>query len=54
VAAGWLLVREAGGVLTNYDGGEIDLANPRFVAAATEPLHRELRAALGAVSRERL
>lgn len=43
VAAGWLLVREAGGVLTHYDGGEPDLANPRFLAAATESLHRELR-----------
>lgn len=52
VAAGWLLVREAGGVVTHYDGGEPDLANPRFMAAATESLHRELRSTLHAAVRD--
>lgn len=46
VAAGWLLVTEAGGVLTGFDGGEPDLGRPRFVASATPSLHKELQAAL--------
>lgn len=46
VAAGWLLVREAGGMLTNMSGGECDLARPQFIAAATPPLHAEIRSAL--------
>lgn len=47
IAAGWLLVREAGGMLTNMSGGECELAKPQFVAAATPSLHAEIRAALG-------
>ena len=46
VAAGLLLVREAGGVVTSMEGGPLDLEHPRFVAAAGENLHRELVAAL--------
>lgn len=42
VAAGALIVQEAGGVITNYTGGPLDLAHPQFIAAATAPLHREL------------
>lgn len=42
VAAGQLIVREAGGTLTGPSGGAFDLDHPQFVAAATEPLHREL------------
>jgi len=42
VAAGYLLVTEAGGILTSYDGGPADVARPRFIAAATPELHREL------------
>jgi myo-inositol-1(or 4)-monophosphatase len=42
MAAGLLLVQEAGGVITGIDGSPVDLADPRFAAAATEPLHREL------------
>jgi myo-inositol-1(or 4)-monophosphatase len=42
IAAGLLLVQEAGGVITGVDGGPIDLADSRFAAAATEPLHAEL------------
>ncbi|MCE9607174.1 MAG: inositol monophosphatase [Planctomycetia bacterium] len=42
VAAGYLLVTEAGGILTSYDGGPADVTKPRFVAASTPELHREL------------
>jgi myo-inositol-1(or 4)-monophosphatase len=42
VAAGILLIREAGGTVTDRDGAEFDLWNPHFVAAAGEQLHREL------------
>jgi myo-inositol-1(or 4)-monophosphatase len=42
MAAGLLLVQEAGGVITRIDGSPVDLADPRFAAAATEPLHQEL------------
>jgi len=47
VAAGILLVREAGGIVTGLDGGAFDLARPRFAAAATRGLHTELLSALG-------
>lgn len=47
VAAGVLLIREAGGVVTGRDGGEFDVWRPHFVAAACGELHRELTAVLG-------
>lgn len=40
VAAGILIVREAGGIVTNPDGGPLDLDRGHFVASATEPLQR--------------
>ncbi len=46
VAAGFLILREAGGIVTDLDGGPVDLHRPRFVAAATEPLQVELRRTL--------
>jgi myo-inositol-1(or 4)-monophosphatase len=48
VAAGVLLVREAGGVVTARDGGDFDLWNPNFLAAASAELHAGILAALGA------
>lgn len=42
VAAGVLLIREAGGVVTASDGGPLDLVNPHFAAAGTEALHTKL------------
>jgi myo-inositol-1(or 4)-monophosphatase len=39
VAAGVLLVREAGGVVTSRSGGEFNLCSPHFVAAAGGQLH---------------
>jgi myo-inositol-1(or 4)-monophosphatase len=42
VAAGQLIVREAGGSLTHPDGTPFDLDRPQFVAAATPQLHGQL------------
>ncbi len=50
VAAGVLLIREAGGIVTARDGAEFDLWNPHFVAAAGNGLHAELLRALGPFS----
>jgi myo-inositol-1(or 4)-monophosphatase len=47
VAAGVLLVREAGGVVTSRDGGEFKLWKPDFLAAAGGQLHAALLEALG-------
>ena len=43
VAAGYLIVCEAGGVMTSLEGSPFRLDHPQFIAAANEPLHRELR-----------
>jgi myo-inositol-1(or 4)-monophosphatase len=42
VAAGVLLIREAGGILTGRDGQPFDLWNPHFLAAAGPELHGEM------------
>ncbi len=42
VAAGVLIVREAGGLVTEVDGTPFELNKASFSAAATEVLHREL------------
>jgi len=47
VAAGVLLVREAGGIVTGRDGGEFDVWRPHFVSAAGAELHGELMRVLG-------
>lgn len=46
VAAGVLIVREAGGVVSHVDGSAFDLANPRFAASSTPELHKRFIAAL--------
>ena len=46
VAAGWLLVEEAGGKVTAPEGGAVDLQKPRLVSSATESLHLELLSVL--------
>ncbi len=46
VAAGWLIVCEAGGVMTALDGKPFRLDRPQFIAAATEALHGEIRSML--------
>jgi len=42
VAAGVLLVREAGGIVTAPSGSSFVLDQPKFACAASEKLHREL------------
>ena len=42
VAAGVLMVREAGGVVTAFDGGPLDVRNPAGVLAAPPSLHETL------------
>ena len=48
IAAGVLLVREAGGLVTHVTGRPLDLRNPELLAAASEPLNRELVGILNA------
>jgi myo-inositol-1(or 4)-monophosphatase len=45
VAAGALLIEEAGGTVTAIDGTELDIANGS-IAASNGHLHAELRASL--------
>lgn len=42
VAAGLLMVEEAGGTVTRIDGEKLDLANPEFLASASQPLQNEM------------
>ncbi len=50
VAAGVLIVREAGGIVTDVDGKRFDLQRASFATAANETLHHELLAVLSRVS----
>ncbi|MGD9632451.1 MAG: inositol monophosphatase family protein [Pirellulales bacterium] len=47
VAAGVLLVREAGGIVTGRDGGDFNIWQPHFAAAAGNELHADLLRTLG-------
>ena len=49
VAAGVLLVEEAGGFVTGFDGGAFDLDAPKTTAAATPQLHASLVEVLGGI-----
>jgi myo-inositol-1(or 4)-monophosphatase len=42
VAAGILILREAGGTVSAPDGSEFDMNTPKTLASATETLHRQL------------
>lgn len=42
IAAGVLILREAGGVLSAMDGGPFDLSRPKFACAGTSALHAQL------------
>jgi len=42
VAAGLLMVQEAGGVFSAIDGCPLELERPEFMASASAPLHAEL------------
>ena len=46
IAAGWLLVSEADGTVTHFDGSPASLDDPRFVSSSTTQLHNELLAVL--------
>ena len=50
VAAGFLIVQEAGGIITGLDGGDVSLDNPKFVASANTGLHTQFIEALGRAS----
>jgi myo-inositol-1(or 4)-monophosphatase len=54
VAAGVLLIQEAGGVVSGRDGGTFDLWDPHFVAAAGEELRRDLLQVLRPFARGRV
>jgi myo-inositol-1(or 4)-monophosphatase len=47
VAAGALMIREAGGVITGTDGSPLRLDDPRFIAASTKPLHEQMMRLVG-------
>src|SRR5205085_7145021 len=52
VAAGLLLVTEAGGVAAALDGGRLDLEKPELIAAASQPLLKQLITVVEAADRE--
>jgi myo-inositol-1(or 4)-monophosphatase len=47
IAAGALMIREAGGLITGTDGGPLCLNDSRFVAASTKTLHEEMLRLVG-------
>jgi myo-inositol-1(or 4)-monophosphatase len=49
IAAGMLIVQEAGGVMTSLSSGPVDFERPWFAAAATRELQAELLALLNRV-----
>jgi len=46
IAAGVLLVAEAGGTVTSFDGSPVDVTTPSGVLAATPALHAEILSAI--------
>ncbi|MGV3484617.1 MAG: inositol monophosphatase family protein [Planctomycetaceae bacterium] len=46
-AAGIVIARESGAVITNYDGTSLDDWKPKFCVAGTAALHRQLTRLLG-------
>jgi myo-inositol-1(or 4)-monophosphatase len=42
IAAGVLIIREAGGVVTSPEGGPIDLGSGRFLASGNQELHEQM------------
>jgi myo-inositol-1(or 4)-monophosphatase len=42
IAAGWLIVKEAGGVICPLPGAELSIDRPKFIAAATPELAQQL------------
>ena len=52
VAAGFLLVQEAGGVVTAIDGQPIHIETPQFLAAANPVVHEQMLNLLAAAERQ--
>lgn len=46
IAAGALILGEAGGIVTGLDGGQLDWLQPEMVAAGRDTVHRQLVATL--------
>ena len=46
VAAGAIIIAEAGGVLTDLEGAAFDLADPKLISTSTTALHGRLLDAL--------
>ncbi len=46
-AAGWLIVEEAGGVITKLDGSPLELGEVPLLVASTQELHHEMSKLLG-------
>lgn len=49
IAAGALIVREAGGVIMDISGGEYDIMKPNIIAAGTQKVADEIKKILGEV-----
>ena len=43
IAAGWLILQEAKGVMKTIEGGEVDIFAPKFCAAATPELYAAMQ-----------
>lgn len=52
LAAGWAMVEEAGGTVSDLDGDEFDPVSGRVLAAGCRSLHREILRILRSLSRE--
>ncbi|XP_055530500.1 uncharacterized protein LOC129721672 [Wyeomyia smithii] len=52
IAAGALLVREAGGVVTHINGGQYDILKPDITAASSEKLAQEILTIVNKVTEE--
>ena len=47
IAAGYLLIKEAGGVMTDSNGGKIDFSSTSSVVAGSEAVHNDLLKLIG-------
>lgn len=52
VAAGFLLVQEAGGVITGIDGQPVNLEAPQFLASANPGLHQQMLGVLATAEKQ--
>lgn len=54
VAAGWLLITEAGGVVSDFSGGAFDMFTQECAAASCPELHAEILAVIAAARKARM